>query len=600
MSNDVTKRLAALREVMQAQDVAACLIPGDDPHMSEYLPEHWQARVHFSGFTGSAGTLLVAREFAGLWTDSRYFEQAGKQLEGSGVTLMRQGWPDTPEPVEWLATHLESGETTVADGACLSVALERDLRKALEPAGASLRIDLDLPGEVWDNRPALPDAPVTEHPMDYAITTRADKLARVRKAMAEAGATHHLVSSLADVAWILNLRGGDVDYNPIFLSHLLVEPERCTLFVDASKFDDSLRDKLEAEGIAFADYRGVTAALTKLPGDARVMYSPAHVASAIVDALPDGVERLEQPNPSTLMKAIKTPEALEFVRTAMREDGAALVRGFHRIERGVTGGDTVTELDVATILREERAARPDFVSESFNTIAGYMANGAMPHYAATLEQHSTIKSEGLLLVDSGAQYLGGTTDITRVWAFGPTSEEQRRDFTMVMKGMIALSRARFPEGASGEQIDAIAHAPLWSVGADYGHGTGHGVGYFLNVHEGPQRVAPPRTTSPLVPLQPGMISSIEPGLYKPGRHGVRHENLAVVRESVETEFGKFREFETLTVCPFDTRVLEPSLLDEGEKSWLNAYHARVEKELAPLIKDDADRAWLHERCAPVA
>ncbi|HET7299675.1 MAG TPA: aminopeptidase P family protein [Oleiagrimonas sp.] len=599
MNTVIPPRLARLRDAMRAASVAACLIPSADPHLSEYLPEHWQARAHFSGFTGSAGTLIVTADFAGVWTDSRYFEQAERQLDGTGVTLMRLNVPHTPEHIEWLCDYLHDDDVLAVAGDSLALTAERHLHHELDAVGAKLRIDLDLPGQAWDERPALPHAPVTEHALAYAITPRGDKLARVRDAMTRAGATHHLISALDDIAWITNLRGSDVAYNPVFLSHLLIETDHCMLFADAGKFTDDLRQTLAADGIQLADYADASRALSELSGDARIMYDPQHVVAAITDALPDDVAHVELPNPSTAMKAVKSDAELEHIRATMREDGAALVHGFHKIEQALTGGETITELDVEVILREARAARPGFVSESFGTIAGYMANGALPHYSATPENHATLKTEGLLLVDSGGQYQGGTTDITRVWAFGNnTTEEQRRDCAAVLKGMIGLSKARFPEGASGQQIDALARAPLWAMAADYGHGTGHGVGYFLNVHEGPQSVRPPRSGGIHVALEPGMITSIEPGLYKPGRHGIRHENLAVVRSGPETEFGRFMEYETITLCPIDTRAIEPALLETSEREWLNAYHARVEKELAPLL-DDADRAWLHERCAPL-
>jgi Xaa-Pro aminopeptidase len=599
MTNDISPRISRLRQVMDAHSIAACMVPSADPHLSEYLSAHWQARVWLSGFTGSAGTLVVTADFAGLWTDSRYFEQAEQQLDGTGIELMRLHVPHTPEYVQWLKSHLRDGDVLAVAGDSLSLTAHARLDQGMASAGAEVRIDLDLPGEIWEQRPPLPQAPVFAHELEYAITPRTDKLARVRAAMADAGATHHLVSALDDIGWITNLRGSDVEYNPVFLSHLLLEANRCTLFVDAAKVDDTLRRTLSEQGIDLADYDAAAVTLATLAEDARVLYDPGQVVAAIADALPEAVARIELPNPSTAMKAVKSDAALDHIRATMRRDGAALVHGFHHIEQALASGETVTELDVETILLDARRAQPDFVSESFGTIAGYMANGALPHYSATAEHHATIKPEGLLLVDSGGQYLGGTTDITRVWAFGATTEEQRRDATAVLKGMINLSRARFPQGASGQQIDALARAPLWQVAADYGHGTGHGVGYFLNVHEGPQSVRPPRSGGINVALEPGMISSIEPGLYKPGRHGIRHENLAVVREGPESELGRFLEFETITLCPIDTRAIEPSLLSVEERDWLNGYHAKVESELSSLL-DDADRAWLHERCAALS
>ncbi len=599
MNDTIPSRLARLRAAMRAESVAACLIPSADPHLSEYLPRHWQARAYFSGFTGSAGTLVVTRDFAGMWTDSRYFEQAGRQLEGTGITLMRSHVQHTPEPVAWLCGHLAAGDILAVAGDSLALMAERRLRDAMQAIGIRLRTDLDVPGAAWEDRPPLPRAPVVEHAPAYAITSRTDKLRRVRDAMARAGATHHLISALDDIAWITNLRGGDVEYNPVFLSHLLVEAERCTLFVDAGKFDAALRGQLSADGIGLADYTAVTDALSALDTGARLMYAPTHVAAAVIDVLPATATRIERPNPSTHMKAVKSGAEMEHVRATMRKDGVALVRGFRRIEHAVARGDTVTELDVASILREERSTQDGFSSESFPTIAGYMANGALPHYQATAQDHATLEPAGLLLVDSGGQYPGGTTDITRVWALGPTTDEQRRDYTLVLKGMINLSAARFPAGASGQQLDTLARAPLWAAGMDYGHGTGHGVGYFLNVHEGPHGISPPRPGLQLVALEPGMITSIEPGLYRPGKHGVRHENLVAVRVASEGDFGTFLEFETLTLCPFDTRAIEPSLLSANERDWLDRYHARVEEVLRPRLDDDADRAWLHARCAPL-
>ena len=596
--NPVPNRIAALRGVMSEHGVDACIIPSADPHLSEYLPEHWQARAWLSGFDGSAGTLVVTATFAGLWTDSRYFEQAERQLGTSGVALMKLRIPHTAEHLDWLLANLSRGASVAVAGDSLAMATANTLRDRLRTIDATLRTDLDLPGHVWPNRPPRPTAPVIEHPISHAVTTRSDKLARVRDAMHAAGATHHFVSTLDDIAWITNLRGSDVEYNPVFLAHLLIDGERATLFAGADRFDAELIETLQRDGIDVADYDDAAQALSALAADARILIDPARCVVALAEALPTAVARTTQPNPSVAMKAIKDAAELAHIRETMRQDGAALVAAMHGIERELGAGGTLTELDVEVRLREARAARPGFVGESFATIAGYMANGALPHYRATPENHATLSADGLLLVDSGGQYLGGTTDITRVWAFGAVTAEQRHDATLVLKGMIALSRAHFPAGASGPQLDALARAPIWAANADYGHGTGHGVGYFLNVHEGPHGIRPPAPGGALVPLQPGMIVSIEPGLYKPGRHGIRHENLAVVRDAGESEFGQFLAFETLTLCPIDTRAIDAGMLESSERDWLNAYQQRVEAELAPLL-DDGDRAWLHARCAPM-
>ena len=599
MTNPVPARLAALRAAMQQQGVAAVLVPSADPHLSEYLPEHWQARAWLSGFTGSAGTLIVSREHAGLWTDSRYFSQAEQQLAGSGVTLMKLRVPHTPEHLEWLKQHLHRGDVLAVAGDSVAVTTQRQIERSLADGGASLRTDLDLPGMIWTDRPALPQAPVTAHDSAYVDVTRGEKFSRLRKAMHKLGATHHLLSSLDDIAWLTNLRGSDVECNPVFLAHLLVQADgRATLFVNRAKLSDTLVAALAADGIAIADYASITSTLQELGAADHLLLDSGRVVSAIAAAIPPAAKRIEAANPSTAFKAIKTAAELDHIREVMRRDGAALVRGFRRLEQRLAAGMSLTELDVDALLYEERSAQPGYVGESFATIAGYQANGALPHYRATPESHSKLQAKGLLLIDSGGQYLGGTTDITRVLALGDTTAEQRRDATLVMKGMIALARARFPKGASGPQLDALARAPLWASGMDYGHGTGHGVGYFLNVHEGPHSIRAPVAGGALVPLEPGMISSIEPGLYKPGRHGIRHENLVVVVEADSTEFGEFLAFETLTMCPFDRRALQADLLNPEERAWLDDYHASVRAALGPLL-EDADLEWLHRHCAPL-
>jgi Xaa-Pro aminopeptidase len=599
MNNPVPARLAALRAAMQQHGVAAVLVPSADPHLSEYLPAHWSARTWLSGFDGSAGTLIVGREQAGLWTDSRYFAQAEQQLAGSGVALMKLRVPHTPEHLEWLQQQLHDGDVLAVAGDSVAVATRHQIKHRLAETGATVRTDLDLPGEIWTDRPALPASPVVEHALAWACIPRAEKFARLRKAMRKLGASHHLVSSLDDIAWLTNLRGSDVECNPVFLAHLLVQANAgATLFVGRAKLDDALVAALAADGIGIADYASITSALPELGADDRLLLDSGRVVSSIAAAIAPEVTRIEAPNPSTAFKAVKSAAELDHVRDVMRRDGAALVRGFRRLEQRLAAGMTLTELDVDTLLHEERSAQPGWVGESFATIAGYQANGALPHYRATPQSHSTLQAKGLLLIDSGGQYLGGTTDITRVLALGETTAEQRRDATLVLKGMIGLSRARFPKGASGPQLDALARAPLWAAGMDYGHGTGHGVGYFLNVHEGPHGIRAPVPGGALVPLEPGMISSIEPGLYKPGRHGIRHENLAVVVEADRTEFGEFLAFETLTMCPFDRRALEPNLLNPEERAWLDDYHANVRAALSPLLAD-ADLEWLNRHCAPL-
>jgi Xaa-Pro aminopeptidase len=593
MSN--RESLRALREAMRQHQVDAVIVPSADPHLSEYLPQRWQARQWLSGFSGSAGTLVVTAEFAGVWTDSRYFEQAGQELAGGPVQLMRLGAAHSPEQVDWLATNLAGGQVVAIAGEVLSLGMHELLLQRFVARGIKLRTDLDLPGKVWTERPALPAATVREHAPTYAGAGRAERLARVRSAMAAAGASHHLVSSLDDVAWITGLRGSDVPYNPVFLAHLLIGPEQAILFVPAGKISAELGRALGADGIVLADYAAVTAALGTLEKEDALLLDPRRVVYALTRSIPPQVPVIQALNPSQRFKALKTAAELTHIREAMRQDGVALVRFLIWLEQQI-GQATITELDIAARLHELRAARPGFVHESFATIAGYQANGALPHYHATPQHHATLQAQGLLLVDSGGQYEGGTTDITRTIALGPLSDEQRRDYTLVLKGMIALSRARFPAGTSGQQLDALARAPIWAEGISYGHGTGHGVGYFLNVHEGPQAIRPPAPGEAAEPLAAGMVTSNEPGIYRPGRHGVRIENLIATVPAGGGEFGEFLAFDTLTLCPIDRRPLLAELLGAAERDWLDWYHAQVEAELAPLL-EPAEQAWLAQACA---
>ena len=599
MNSPIPARLTALRHAMRERGVAFCLIPTADPHLSEYLPAPWKAREWLSGFAGSAGTLLVGAEFAGLWTDSRYFGQAERELAGSGIGLMKLSVPHTPEQLQWLREHVHAGERVACAADMLSLAAARALRRVLDERGAEL-LGEDLPGAIWTGRPGLPGARIFEHPPEYAIRTRAEKLALVRDAMHESGATHHLVSALDEVAWLSNLRGSDIEYNPVFLAHLLVDAQGATLFVDGEKLGAGLTAHLRQDGFEVRGYPEIGKALAALPGGAKLLLDPQHVCLEVAQAIPRQLERIEATGPIAALKARKNDAELAHVRETMRRDGVALVRAARWLESALAGGERLTEVDVDAKLRELRAQQPGFISESFSTIAGYQANAALPHYRATAESRAELKPQGMLLIDSGGQYLGGTTDITRVWALGTTTEEQRRDVTLVLKGVIALSRARFPRGASGQQLDALARAPIWASGVDYGHGTGHGVGYCLNVHEGPQAIRPPRSASHLEPFDVGMITSIEPGIYKPGRHGVRIENLVATVAAGSGEFGDFLALQTLTLCPIDTRLLEPGLLERSELAWLNDYHARVREELAPLLEDAGDRAWLEARCAPLS
>ncbi|AOJ97561.1 MULTISPECIES: aminopeptidase P family protein [Burkholderia] len=596
--SSVPARLALLRGAMVREDLAAYLVPSADPHLSEYLPERWQARRWLSGFTGSVGTLVVTADFAGLWVDSRYWVQAEAELAGTGVQLMKMtsGQQSAPH-VDWLAQNVPAGATVGVDGAVLGIAAARALTAALDARGIALRTDLDLLDAIWPERPGLPGAAVFEHTAPQADTTRASKLAEVRRAMHAQGAQWHFVSTLDDLAWLFNLRGADVNFNPVFVAHALIGAERATLFVADGKVPPALAASLAQDGVEVRAYDAARASLSALPDGASLLIDPRRVTFGTLEAVPAGVKLIEAVNPSTFAKSRKTSAEIEHVRVTMEHDGAALAEFFAWFEQAVNR-EPITELTIEAQLTAARARRPGYVSPSFATIAGFNANGAMPHYHATPASHATIAGDGLLLIDSGGQYTGGTTDITRVVPVGTVGDLQRRDFTIVLKSMMALSRARFPRGIRSPMLDAIARAPMWAAGLDYGHGTGHGVGYFLNVHEGPQVISHYAPAEPHTAMEEGMITSIEPGVYRPGKWGIRIENLVVNRAAGQTEFGDFLAFETLTLCPIDTRCVLIEMLHEEERAWLNAYHASVRERVGRHVSGDA-KAWLDVRTQPI-
>lgn len=592
-------RVQRVQDELTAHQWHAVLVPSSDPHLSEYLPLHWQAREWLSGFTGSMGTLVITVERAALFADSRYWEQAEAELGGSGIELVRIASGGATAHVDWLAEQVPTGATVVVDGQVLALAAAHRLRSHLQAHGVALRTDVDLLDLVWPERPALPAERVYEHAPPYAVTPRADKLAAVRAGMAAQGASHHFVSTVDDIAWITNLRGSDVPYNPVFLAHLLIDAQQARLFVSEGKVSERLAGALAADGITLEPYAAAGEALAALGAADMLLVDPRRVTLGLRERV--GTARVvEAINPSTLLKSRKTAAEAAHVREAMAEDGAAMCEFYAWFEQALQRRERLTELSVDEKLSAARSRRAGFIGLSFPVIAGYNANGAMPHYRATPASHAVIEGDGLLLIDSGGQYLGGTTDITRVWPIGTVSAAMRRDYTLVLKGTLALSRARFPVGTLSPMIDALARAPLWAEGLDFGHGTGHGVGYFLNVHEGPQSISKAIPEAQMA-MEPGMITSIEPGLYRPGRWGVRIENLvlnAPVRTAEDGAFGDFLEFETLTLCPIDTRCIERSLLRDDEIAWLNAYHARVLERLAPRVSGDALQ-WLEERTRPL-
>lgn len=592
----IPSRLARVRKAMLREGVNALLVPSADPHLSEYLPEHWQARQWLSGFHGSVGTLVVTEQFAGLWVDSRYWEQAERELDGSGIELMRL-LPGQPGALDWLSEQVVGGGAVAVDGQVLALAAARSLGDRLKARRIELMTHLDLFGQVWEQRPALPDEAVYEHLAPYATQTRPEKLAALRRTLKEKGAEWHFIATLDDIAWLFNLRGSDVPYNPVFVSFALIGIDRAMFFVGPGKIAADLARRLADDGVEVCDYSDIGQALAAVAPDQHLLVDPARVTHGLLAHVDQRVALVESINPTTLSKSRKSEAELAHVRRVMEHDGAALCEFFAWFEAN-QGRAGLTELSVDEHLSAARARRPGFVSLSFSTIAAFNANGAMPHYRATEQSHATIEGDGLLLIDSGGQYLGGTTDITRMVPIGQPSQAQKQDCTRVLKGMIALSRARFPRGILSPLLDAIARAPLWAEQVDYGHGTGHGVGYFMNVHEGPQVIAYQATATAQTAMQEGMVSSIEPGTYRPGAWGVRIENLVVNRAVGKSAFGDFLEFETLTLCPIDTRCLLPELLDTAERQWLDDYHRTVRQRLEPLLTGDG-LEWLLARTEPL-
>jgi Xaa-Pro aminopeptidase len=597
--SEVSLRIEQLRDVMRTTGVHACLVPSSDPHLSEYLPERWQARQWLSGFTGSVGTLVVTLDRAAVFADSRYWTQAASELANTGIALEKVPTGASTHYIDWIAEQLQPGQRLAVDGQILGLALAQLLRGAMQRAGIQIRTDLDLIERIWPTRPGLPKGRIYEHLPPEAVVSRAEKLADVRRAMVRLGASHHFISSVDDSAWLLNLRGADVDYNPVFMAHCLLSAETATLFVEADKIDTALQERLALDGVRLAPYSTAAAALAALPAGSKVLMDPRRVTLGLREAVSAQATVLEAINPSTLAKSRKTAGEAQFVREAMAQDGAAMCEFYAWFEQALSR-ERLTELSVDEHLSAARARRPGFVGLSFPTIAGFNANGAMPHYRATPASHAVIEGNGLLLIDSGAQYLGGTTDITRVWPIGQVSAEQKRDYTLVLKGTLALSQACFPRGTLSPMLDALARAPMWAHGLDYGHGTGHGVGYFMNVHEGPQSISKALPDANMA-MEQGMITSIEPGIYRPGKWGVRIENL-VLNVALPTpennQFGEMLAFETLTLCPIDTRCIDLALLGAENIAWLNQYHALVREQLTPLLSGPA-LAWLMLRTEAV-
>ena len=595
MNEIICNRIEALRDVMRREGIDAFIFPSTDPHNGEYVPAHWEGRKWISGFNGSAGTVVVTMTDAALWTDSRYFIAAEEQLRGTGFRLMKERVEGTPSITRWLGMKLATVQspTVGVDGTVNSASSVASLITELRAEGGiTVRTNFDPLALIWTDRPPVPQDKVSIHPLEYAGEPCHDKMARIRQQLKSMHAYGMLVSALDDIAWTLNLRGTDVHCNPVFVSYLLIDTKRATLFVDRAKLTPEVEAYLEAEGVAVAGYADVRRGLERY-GEYNILMDDNETCYTLFN-IPQ-CQKVVAPSPIPAMKAVKNLTEIEGFRRAMLRDGVALVKFMRWLRPAVEAGGQ-TEMSVDAKLTALRAAQELYRGLSFDTIAAYREHGAIVHYEATPETDAELRPEGLILIDSGAQYLDGTTDITRTVALGPVTDEERLVYTLVLKGHIQLELCKFPRGASGTQLDALARKDMWPYGYNYLHGTGHGVGSYLNVHEGPHQIRMEYKPAPLVE---GMTVTDEPGIYLPGRFGVRTENTLLVVPYRETGFGRFLQFEPLTLCPIDTAPVITDMLTGDEKAWLNAYHRTVFDRIAPLLDDEADRQWLANACAAI-
>lgn len=585
----IRKRVEELRAWMREKGLSAFIFPSTDPHSGEYIPDYWMARQWISGFNGSAGTAVVTLEEAALWTDSRYFLAAAEQLEGTGFKLMKQGLADTPSIAEWLGDVLPEGCVVGMDGWVNTVASVIDMEEELDGYGLELETSLDPTAELWKDRPELPDSPIEIQPIELAGESAGSKIKRVRQKLEEEGADALIVSQLDEIAWLLNLRGTDVHCNPVFVSYVIVGTSQCTLYINKAKVPASIETYLQEEGVAIKPYEAIAEDLANYDGDSVWMdYGTSN--SQLCSLLPEDIVILDKKSPIAPMKAVKNEAEIRGYRSAMLKDGIAMVKFLRWLKPAVEAGGQ-TEMSIDRKLTSLRAEQPLYRDISFDTIAGYGPHGAIVHYEATPETDAALEPKGLLLLDSGAQYQDGTTDITRTIALGPVTEEERHDYTLVLRGHIRLAMVKFPSGSSGTQMDICARYAMWQEGINYLHGTGHGVGSFLNVHEGPHQF---RMNYMPAPFVANMTVTNEPGIYKAGKHGCRTENTMLVTHYMDGEFGEFLQLEPLTLCPIDTAPINLNEMQQDEIDYLNWYHAKVRETLLPHLDDEADKKWLIE------
>lgn len=593
MRQSIKERMHALRMTFPPNYIKAFIIPSTDPHLSEYVAPHWMSREWISGFTGSAGTVVVLMNEAGLWTDSRYFLQAAKELEGSGITLYKEMLPETPSITKYLSQKLKPGESVSIDGKMFSVQQVEQMKEEL--AAYSLQVDLfgDPLKRIWKDRPSIPNSPAFVYDIEYAGKSCEEKVAAIRAELTKKGAYALFLSALDEIAWTLNLRGNDVHCNPVVVSYLLITQDDVIYFISPEKVTKEVNEYLKEQHVKLKNYDEVETYLNTFTGR-NILIDPKKTNFAIYSAINPECNIIRGESPVALLKAIRNEQEIAGIHAAMQRDGVALVKFLKWLEEAVPSGKE-TELSVDRKLHEFRAVQPLYMGESFDTIAGYKEHGAIVHYSATPESDVPLQPKGFLLLDSGAQYLDGTTDITRTIALGELTEEEKTDYTLILKGHIALAMAKFPVGTRGAQLDVLARMPIWKYGMNFLHGTGHGVGHFLSVHEGPQSI---RMNENPVVLQPGMVTSNEPGVYKAGSHGIRTENLTLVCKDKEGMFGDYLKFETITLCPICKKGIVKEMLTNEEIEWLNNYHQIVYEKLSPNLNEE-EKVWLQEATASI-
>ena len=596
------ERIAKLQQEMKAAGIDLYLVPTADFHQSEYVGDYFKARAWLSGFTGSAGTLIVTKDQACLWTDGRYFIQAAKQLSGTGVTLMKMGEEGVSTVEEFIEANLPQKGCMGCDGRTISVAEGRKYEELLNKKEGTLKCQDDLAGKIWSDRPQMSKEPVYVLNVKYAGETREDKISRVREEMKKAGAQVHVLSSLDDIVWLLNIRGNDIEYNPVVLSYVILTMDQVHFYVQEEAVPDQVREELEKAGAVLHPYFQIYEDVKKLDPSYKVMLEEQCTNYALYKNIPEGTEVIFQPNPAAVFKGNKNPVEMENLKIAHVKDARAMCRFIYWLKKNVPGGE-VTEYSASMESRKFRMEDPDCLDLSFETICAYGPNAAMCHYAPTETDFAKVEPKGFFLIDSGGQYWQGTTDITRTIAVGELTREQKEHFTLVLQGHIRLAMAKFQQGCSGANLDILVRGPLWAKGLDFNHGTGHGVGYLLNVHEGPQNINWKIHTSGgrrgnATPLEEGMLTSDEPGLYLEGKYGIRTENLLLCRKAEKNEYGQFMEFETVTLVPYEREAILPEMLTREELEWLNHYHKKVYETIGPLLNEE-ERNWLKEATAEI-